>query len=693
MNALMGAKNTIAKYIPKIAVCVYHKPDDMITIPQFIQKIAPNKYNFYLRHHSLSKEETVLYAIPKTKDEIKIEKSKLLSLFDKYFVLKEKHKISQNINDYIKQYLKGDCLSCFDILNETKHLKILNANYEAIDLYYDNFLMYIISNIEDKTDRKTIIGFHEEEKWKNMILEYADHVCKNIHNTTKSHWYIATNREKAIVETIRFFKKYNLEIKNGTIKIENHKIAKIIQDIEYKIKKIGGFNVLNSLFSMLHNNYNYHYMRYIINDSHRLPITILINLALKHLNSNGDKKPKNNELKNIMDMCYHLGVVYDLIKLDDCEIFLNLNYISYKQIYKNILINELCFIKQISNNHIIKILENLLQYNSQIEYLVGFRTSDYISLVKKLYSSKQNSMVYYYAKDFNQQEIEILDQISHACTINTNYKIPTEVKNIDFTDKPLIKIGEYYCLLDKNYCAWNFYEYLYKASNYKINIGKNLENLIINSLKHKKYDVYSGIYEISKKEQYECDAVVKINNTIIFIEIKKKAITKEAACGNIEQMYNDVIESLIISQKQAQMHKMNLIKNKQIKFKNGTHLKYNNENIYLVSISLFDNGILNNKFIAKSIFESITYNIRTTKHSKELDDALNLYTEQYDRNTALNIYYLSLELFLTYLASDIALDDLVEKRMRAITYNLNDPYEELLQSNNFFKKLQQTNPS
>ena len=60
LNMLKGAENTIKKYKPKMAISVYHKPDDLLTIPQFIKELVP-EYNLSLRHHSIGFDETVLY--------------------------------------------------------------------------------------------------------------------------------------------------------------------------------------------------------------------------------------------------------------------------------------------------------------------------------------------------------------------------------------------------------------------------------------------------------------------------------------------------------------------------------------------------------------------------------------------------------------------------------------------------------
>lgn len=62
LKALYGAANTIKTWHPKLAVCVYHKPEDLITIPQYIKSIYP-MYRLYLRSYSPSGVETVLYAV------------------------------------------------------------------------------------------------------------------------------------------------------------------------------------------------------------------------------------------------------------------------------------------------------------------------------------------------------------------------------------------------------------------------------------------------------------------------------------------------------------------------------------------------------------------------------------------------------------------------------------------------------
>lgn len=63
LESLIGAKKTIMRDKPKLAICIYHKPADMYLIPEYIKELNP-AYKIYIRHHSNGQGETVLYAMP-----------------------------------------------------------------------------------------------------------------------------------------------------------------------------------------------------------------------------------------------------------------------------------------------------------------------------------------------------------------------------------------------------------------------------------------------------------------------------------------------------------------------------------------------------------------------------------------------------------------------------------------------------
>jgi FkbM family methyltransferase len=63
MQVLLGANIAINKFKPKLAVSLYHKPDDMFEILAYIRKHHPF-YKFHLGHYTIHSEETVLYCDP-----------------------------------------------------------------------------------------------------------------------------------------------------------------------------------------------------------------------------------------------------------------------------------------------------------------------------------------------------------------------------------------------------------------------------------------------------------------------------------------------------------------------------------------------------------------------------------------------------------------------------------------------------
>lgn len=63
LSALKGAEKTIRAWKPLLAICAYHKPEDLIKIPRFIRSLVP-EYRWYLRAYHRAAIEVVLYAIP-----------------------------------------------------------------------------------------------------------------------------------------------------------------------------------------------------------------------------------------------------------------------------------------------------------------------------------------------------------------------------------------------------------------------------------------------------------------------------------------------------------------------------------------------------------------------------------------------------------------------------------------------------
>lgn len=61
LAALQGAEGSLRRWRPKLAISLYHRPEDLFSIPLWLNSLGCG-YRFFLDHYSIHQEETVLYA-------------------------------------------------------------------------------------------------------------------------------------------------------------------------------------------------------------------------------------------------------------------------------------------------------------------------------------------------------------------------------------------------------------------------------------------------------------------------------------------------------------------------------------------------------------------------------------------------------------------------------------------------------
>jgi FkbM family methyltransferase len=62
LEALKGATETIKRFKPKLAISIYHKPEDILDIPEYIMDLNQG-YKFFIRHYTNWTVDTILYAL------------------------------------------------------------------------------------------------------------------------------------------------------------------------------------------------------------------------------------------------------------------------------------------------------------------------------------------------------------------------------------------------------------------------------------------------------------------------------------------------------------------------------------------------------------------------------------------------------------------------------------------------------
>lgn len=69
-EAILGAQKIIKDHSPVLAICLYHKSEDLWELPLLVNEINPN-YDMSIRVHGHMGLSTVLYCIPRQKKSTK----------------------------------------------------------------------------------------------------------------------------------------------------------------------------------------------------------------------------------------------------------------------------------------------------------------------------------------------------------------------------------------------------------------------------------------------------------------------------------------------------------------------------------------------------------------------------------------------------------------------------------------------
>lgn len=524
----------------------------------------------------------------------------------------------------------------FNDLRKLKSQLLLKKILDSIDC---SAYLPIIDELQNVTRKPQKIKFLKDKReWKsaikliielNKISIYKEHYDDNILEITYC-------RDFRIGYAAKYLRGngFQLEIRNGSIYIEDLEIKRIVEKIEKLIEKIGGLEVAYKIFQLLANKFDekqqrYHLVRILSNipqyNEPSVPFGFLLNLCVKHL-SNQYNSSNDGEWEDLLFLTTNLAAIYGV---EPSNLFENLfttqdNLIEL--IIRIKLYDNMFSLIQLRPDDVCKILLGLFNWVDNYDYKIkfGFSFYDIVMFICIILDQtkefngpviidveKLNFSTYPISIDKINKIIDILSHNSGG--INVNFKLPSDYSNENFSDKPFVRNNSKLLIMDRSWCSPSFYEavatelrknYDEKADD---KIGFALEEFIKEQLFFKNITFCFGKYKVGKME-YECDLVVECKNTIIFIEIKKKGLTRKAREGKDVKLLIDICKSLLNSQIQIGQHELTIRKNGFIDLKNnmGTYkLNLNGRQIERISLSLLDFGGFQDRTIIDQLLRTI----------------------------------------------------------------------------------------
>lgn len=488
--------------------------------------------------------------------------------------------------------------------------------------------------------------------WATAVGYAVEHYAIDPKGYHGNDWTRVYTREFQVASAAKFLNEigYRIVLTENKIKLIEESEKKLVTDLENMIQKMGGINLARKIFSELQNYYDIAQERYHVGrrtstsggGSAQVPFAYLLNLSVKH--PLGKKPYKNDQVTweriKALSACY--AALFDvqdyypnIFPLIPMEIPNHLRRLA--------LHDSLFFVNQFRGRDVVPLLEGILSDIDRNQKFGDGWTIDEVlkvtSVIMAMSTGVRGPMiistksVLKSCPNLSRLEVDrvLKSVLSHSPSgANQKFSRPTDIPTkdddgkvtggVDFFTRPLLRFGESsYFLLDRGVCGTGFIEAIFEKLRSEVDRfdeirGMLIENYLINEFRSRGVSVISGAYSVENTSG-DCDLVVETDKEVIFLEIKKKGLTRLSKAGSPAHILIDLAASLIDALLQAGKHEIAIRQHDSIDLeKNGKKeaLELNGRDVEKIVVTLLDFGGFQDRVIMKQFLEATTqvnYNV------------------------------------------------------------------------------------
>lgn len=423
------------------------------------------------------------------------------------------------------------------------------------------------------------------------------------------------------------------------ISTETNRVA-IAKRIEKAVTRMGGMEVLRRLELALDSTFHLNMGRYIEKEIFefgseklraRIPYNYLLNIAVKCPVARKPMRKSDKDWVDLVNLSKDFALLYRVQSANYME-----NMFASEEtllpLLRRISVRDALFSpSQLRSTDVVRILRGLLNAASNLPRVdsanvdVGNKTIDVIESILRLTMTRKS-------KRLKLQEIAdecrslpfdnvvdiVRDVLSHSPgTCNQNFLLPDEVPDsslpreeragANFTDRPLISLGEdEYLLPSLPFSTPAMLEAVLaqlRAAKVDEDMGLAIEDFLLKELQGHGLTVSTGKYKAGGKD-WECDIVIETAKRVIFLEIKKKSLTRAARAGMESALLIDIAASLVSSTLQAMRHEEQLRQGPLVlTLKDGTlhTINLDGREVERFAVTLHDYGGFQDRLLLQAI--------------------------------------------------------------------------------------------
>lgn len=542
-----------------------------------------------------------------------------------------------------------------------------------------------------------------EGDWGRAIQSAFDHVQFQSRGASNRESLYA--RDFMVARAARLLRDagFSIRLEPGRLSLEETAETELVVAIEDLVATMGGINVARRIFKAISPLYDLEQQRYHLiqrpsmtaGGLPQVPWGYLIQLAVKHAPG---RKPYDNtapKWHKLLILSQAFAAVIDVQPYTP-SFYGRIDAISLVPYLQEMAVYDTLFrIPQMRPTDVVKLAHGMFDWlDMSAPTKAGWSISQALEIVAYLLDPVRDGRgpVFIDEADVRcacpkvPREIvtKVLDGVlSHSpAGSNQNFSRPMDapilghpdLRNVghDFFLRPLLHhSGRRFILLDRSICAPACLEALLtplrsETKEFDKEVGLAVERFLKAEFALHGIPVVTGDYDAGG-EHGECDLIVEAPETVIFFELKKKALTRQSKAGSDAHLLMDLAASLLAAQAQAGWHEVRLRRHGHLTLKHDggiTRLELNGRGVERVAVSLSDFGGFQDRTLLMQFLEAAivaTFTPIDTKLNKkfaELNEALaevhkqvvTLYPNQDEiRQPFFNCWFLSMPLLLTLL--------------------------------------------
>ncbi|MDQ4629304.1 hypothetical protein [Janthinobacterium lividum] len=554
----------------------------------------------------------------------------------------QRSKIDKTLHERIKLAFtsghKNIFTHCRELLGQLVHDH--EANDAPLDPYFE-----VLSALKDAVRG----DFYDPEiagDWSQAVQAAVDYVewTGSVYGQMYEHLFKAEIQQAQAVRRVKTVGKSGRFNDAPKILPEDQRRV-LARTIEKRfIRHMGAYHVAKIISAVLSSKFDnvqerYHdvnHFNFTKEMPQRLPMGLLINFAAKYPTPSLPKRHGEGDAQHLLKISRDFAAIYGVQPASNLEaIFLDQK--GLLPFLRRLAVHDSMFSPaQTRPSDVVKILSGLMSGLREVGKLpasIDEQVPELIEFVKALQSviGGRRGPVKIGLDDMatacetlSRERVNVLlqDVFAHPeGSANKNFSIPDETPDDslprddragpNYADRPLLTLQEnQYLLLDHALNAPAIVEAVLarlRDIGLDADIGYGIEGLLHYELGSRNVRTKTGKYNALGKT-WECDIVIETSERVIFVETKKKSLTRAARSGFDVAILADMTDSFVSATLQALRHQLQILKEGFIDLlqPDGSivRLDLNNREVECISITLPDYGSFQDRIILERILDN-----------------------------------------------------------------------------------------